>query len=117
LVLAVDYAADPERVLDGTLTGYREGRRRMPAPDASMDLTAHVLFESLRQEGDVMLSQREALRRLGVEATPPDYHGDSDAYLTELTDASEAAELLNPLGLGGFTWLAHHVGVKTSLVG
>ncbi|MGN6475387.1 MAG: SAM-dependent methyltransferase, partial [Mycobacteriales bacterium] len=116
LALAVDYAADPERVLDGTLTGFRDGRRRLPAPDASMDLTAHVLFESLRQDGDVMLSQREALRRLGVEANPPDYQGNSDAYLAELTQASEAAELLNPLGLGGFTWLAHHVGVSTSLL-
>jgi SAM-dependent MidA family methyltransferase len=115
LALAVDYAADPERVVGGTLSGYRDGRRRLPAPDASMDLTAHVLFESLRQQGDVMLSQREALRRLGVEATPPDYQGDSDSYLADLTRASEAAELLNPLGLGGFTWLAHHVGVTTSL--
>lgn len=117
LALAVDYAADPERVLDGTLTGFRDGRRRRPAPDASMDLTAHVLFESLRQEGDVMLSQREALRRLGLDAHPPGYQGNPDSYLAELAQASEAAELLNPNGLGGFTWLAHHAGVRTSLVG
>lgn len=116
LAVAVDYAADPDRVLGGTLSGYRDGRRRLPAPDASMDLTAHVLFDSLLQKGDVTLSQREALRRLGVKADPPDYRGDSDAYLAELTRASEAAELLNPLGLGGFTWLAHHVGIKTSLI-
>jgi SAM-dependent MidA family methyltransferase len=115
LALAVDYAADPERVLGGTLSGYRDGRRRVPAPDASMDLTAHVLFDSMLQAGDVTLSQREALRRLGVEANPPDYQGDSDAYLAELTRASEAAELLNPHGLGSFTWLAHHAGVTTSL--
>ena len=81
-----------------------------------MDLTAHVLFESFLQEGDVILSQREALRRLGVAAKPPEYQGDGDTYLAELARASEAAELLNPHGLGGFTWLAHHVGIATSLI-
>jgi SAM-dependent MidA family methyltransferase len=116
LAVAVDYAADPERVLDGTLTGYRDGHRRLPAPDATMDLTAHVLFESLRQEGDTLLSQREALRRLGVAATPPEYRGDGDSYLAELTRASEAAELLNPYALGGFTWLMHQVDVELPLL-
>jgi hypothetical protein len=82
-----------------------------------MDLTAHVLFESLLVEGDVLLSQREALRRLGVAATPPEYRGDGDTYLAELTKASEAAELLNPYGLGGFTWLWHSVGMKLPLLG
>jgi SAM-dependent MidA family methyltransferase len=117
IAIAVDYAADPERVVDGTLTGYRDGHRRLPAPDATMDLTAHVLFESLRQDGDTMLSQREALRRLGVTATPPKYEGDGDAYLAELTRASEAAELLNPYSLGGFTWLLHPVGVELPMLG
>ncbi|HVX68506.1 MAG TPA: SAM-dependent methyltransferase [Mycobacteriales bacterium] len=117
LAVAVDYAADPSRVLDGTLAGYRDGHRRLPAPDSTMDLTAHVLFESLLVEGDVLLSQREALRRLGVAATPPEYRGDGDTYLAELTKASEAAELLNPYGLGGFTWLWHSVGMKLPLLG
>lgn len=116
VALAVDYAADPSRVLDGTLTGYREGRRRLPAPDASMDLTAHVLFESLRDDGDTVLAQREALRRLGIHATPPEYRGDGEAYLAELTRASEAAELLNPYTLGGFTWLLHPVGVTLPML-
>jgi SAM-dependent MidA family methyltransferase len=116
LAVAIDYAADPSRVLDGTLTGYRDGHRRLPAPDSSMDLTAHVLFESLRQDGDVVLAQREALRRLGVEATPPEYEGDGDAYLIALTRASEAAELHNPYRLGGFTWLLHPVDVDLPLL-
>jgi hypothetical protein len=81
-----------------------------------MDLTAHVLFESWRQEGDTLLSQREALRRLGVAATPPEYRGDGDSYLAELTRASEAAELLNPYALGGFTWLMHQVDVELPLL-
>jgi SAM-dependent MidA family methyltransferase len=116
LAVAVDYAADPERVVDGTLTGYRDGQRRLPAPDSTMDLTAHVLFESLQEEGDTLVSQREALRRLGISATPPEYQGDGDAYLAELTRASEAAELLNPYTLGGFTWLIHPVDVAVPLL-
>lgn len=115
VALAIDYAADSTRY-DGTLTGYRDGRRHLPTPNGKMDLTAHLMFESLQQEGDTVLAQQEALRRLGLRATPPEYQGDGEAYLAELTRASEAAELLNPYGLGGFTWLAHHVGVRTSLV-
>lgn len=116
LAVAVDYAADPARVEGGTLTGYRHGRRRLPAPDASMDLTAHVLFESLRQDGDLLLAQREALRRLGIRAAPPEYAGDGDSYLAELARSSEASELLNPYGLGSFTWLLHPVGVELPLL-
>jgi SAM-dependent MidA family methyltransferase len=116
LALAVDYAANPDQIVGGTLTGYRHGRQRTPRPDATMDLTAHVLFDALRAKHDVTLSQREALRRLGVEAAPPGYDGEPHGYLAALARTAEAAELLDPNGLGGFTWLAHHVGVKTSLV-
>lgn len=116
LVVAVDYAADPSRLLEGTLTGYRDGHRRLPTPDATMDLTAHVLFESLEGPGDTLLSQREALRRLGVDATPPEYHGDGDAYLAALARASEAAELMNPYSLGSFTWLLHPVDVELDIL-
>jgi SAM-dependent MidA family methyltransferase len=115
LALAVDYAADASR-RDGTLTGYRDGHRHLPVPDATMDLTAHVLFESLQQRGDSLLAQREALRRLGVEARAPDYHGDPGAYLDDLTHAAEAAELLNPYSLGSFTWLLHPVRIELPLL-
>ncbi|HVY09262.1 MAG TPA: SAM-dependent methyltransferase [Mycobacteriales bacterium] len=111
LALAVDYAANPAEHLAGTLTGYRNGHPRTPVPDGSMDLTSHVLFESLLSAGDTLLAQREALRRLGVVATPPDYRNDPEVYLTELTRASEAAELMNPYTFGGFTWLLHPVGI------
>jgi SAM-dependent MidA family methyltransferase len=115
LALAVDYSADPQRSVGGTLTGYRDGRRRTPTPDASMDLTAHVVFDSLRAAGDVALSQREALGRLGVVATPPAYDVDPQAYLGDLARAAESTELLDRHGLGSFMWLAHHVGIRTSL--
>jgi SAM-dependent MidA family methyltransferase len=117
LALAVDYAADPSDHIAGTLAGYRDGRHREPVPDASMDLTAHVLFESLQRDGDVVLAQREALRRLGVQASPPEYRHDPAAYLADLERASETAELLNPYGLGGFTWLLHSVGIDPLLAG
>lgn len=117
VALAIDYAANPIDHLAGTLAGYRDGRHRTPIPDGTMDLTAHVHFESLRREGDVVLTQREALRRLGITAGPPDYHHDPDAYLADLARATEAAELLNPHGLGSFTWLLHHVGIAPLLPG
>jgi SAM-dependent MidA family methyltransferase len=116
LAIAIDYAANPMEHLAGTLSGYRDGRHREPVPNTKMDLTAHVLFESLRQPGDVLLTQREALRRLGVTAEPPDYEADPTRYLANLTRATEAAELLNPEGLGGFTWLLHQVGVTLPLL-
>jgi SAM-dependent MidA family methyltransferase len=114
LAIAVDYAANPLAHAAGTLSGYRDGRHREPVPNATMDLTAHVLFESLRQSGDLLLTQREALRRLGVSAEPPDYDADQPGYLANLTRATEAAELLDPHGLGGFTWLLHPVAISLS---
>jgi SAM-dependent MidA family methyltransferase len=105
--IAIDYAAVPSRDAGGTLTAYRDGRQVLPVPDGSCDLTAHVLFESLVVEGDVVTSQREALRSLGVSGRLPGYDGDPAAYLGELQATGQAAELLDPGGLGGFTWLIH----------
>jgi SAM-dependent MidA family methyltransferase len=115
LAVAVDYAAVPARDLAGTLTAYRGGRQQLPVPDGSCDLTAHVLFESLRDDGDMLLTQREALRSLGISASRPAYDGDSSAYLQALSRAGEAAELTDPDGLGGFGWLCHPVGVNSPL--
>jgi SAM-dependent MidA family methyltransferase len=105
--VAVDYAAVSEPDLAGSLTGYREGRQVMPIPDGSTDLTAHVRFDSLREDGDVLLSQHEALKVLGVSARRPAYDGDPATYLAELSAAGEAAALLDPGGLGEFSWLLH----------
>jgi SAM-dependent MidA family methyltransferase len=116
LAVAVDYAVDPARDVAGTLTGYRDGRQALPVPDGSCDLTAHVLMESCAAAvgGDVgtrLLSQRDALRALGVHAPRPAYAGDPRAYLQALQATGEAAELLDPSGLGGFMWLVHARGV------
>lgn len=107
VAVAVDYAAVPERDTGGTLTGYRDGRQVRPVPDGSTDITAHVLVESC---AGTVVTQREALRRLGIDGRVPPYDGDPAAYAAALTRASEAAELLDPHGLGGFTWLVETRG-------
>lgn len=107
IAVAIDYAAVPQRDVAGTLVGYREGRQVQPVPDGSCDLTAHVLFESLVDDGDLLVSQRDALRALGIKADRPSYDGDPAAYVAALSTVGEAAELIDPGGLGGFTWLVH----------
>jgi SAM-dependent MidA family methyltransferase len=119
VAVAVDYAADPSRDVAGTLTGYRDGRQLLPVPDGSCDLTAHVLLESCAAAvagvDTLLLSQRDALRRLGVSGRRPSYGGDARSYLAELSRAGENAELLDPDGLGGFTWLLQAKGVALPL--
>lgn len=122
LAVAVDYRADPRRHVAGTLTGYRAGRQVVPVPDGSCDLTAHVLLESCAAAGEasgadetVLTTQREALRALGVRGTRPAYGGDPAAYLAGLSRASQAAELTDPAGLGGFGWLLQARGVAVPL--
>ena len=73
--------------------------------DGSCDVTAHVALDSL---GGSLVSQRDALRALGVSAARPSLelaHTEPLRYLAELSSAGEAAELLDPSGLGGFGWV------------
>jgi SAM-dependent MidA family methyltransferase len=110
LAVAVDYAFGGGQHDTGTLTGYRDGRQVPPVPDGSGDLTAHVLFESCAHAGSALLTQRDALSLLGVSAGLPARElasTDPAAYLRALAAASEAGELLDPYGLGGFGWLLH----------
>ena len=115
VALAVDYAVDPRRDAAGTLTGYRNGRQVLPVPDGSTDITAHVLMAScaaaVRDVESRLVSQREALHALGVSARRPAYDADPQAYLSALQKVGEAAELLDPDGLGGFSWLLQARGV------
>jgi len=119
VAVAVDYAVEPRRDVAGTLTGYREGRQVLPVPDASCDLTAHVRMDSCAQAvggvESMLLSQRDALQRLGVTGRRPSYDGDARSYLTELSRAGADAELLDPGGLGGFTWLLQAKGIPLPL--
>jgi SAM-dependent MidA family methyltransferase len=104
LLLAVDYAHSlGARPRGGTLTGYRRGRLVPPVPDGSCDVTAHVALDAVEAAGrkagaavGVLAPQHEVLRALGV-----------------VGDTAGAADLLDPEGLGGFTWLLQAVGGST----
>jgi hypothetical protein len=101
LLLAVDYAHTlAGRPPLGTLAGYRRGRLVPPVADGTCDVTAHVAVDAVEAAGrsagaaaGVLAPQHEVLRGLGL--TP---------------DAPGTAELLDPDGLGGFTWLVQAVG-------
>ncbi|MCW2501599.1 MAG: hypothetical protein JWN87_3275, partial [Frankiales bacterium] len=93
-----------------TLTGYRSGRQVPPVPDGSCDLTAHVALDACAAAtGALLLPQRAALTALGVSAALP--APTDPAYALALQRASQARELLDPDGLGGFGWLVQTVGL------
>jgi len=117
LAIAIDFGHElATRPAGGTLAGYRQGRQVAPIPDGSCDLTAHVAFDSLAvtartvgAEPAPIRTQRAALTELGLSGSRPapmDAQSDPRGYLAELANAGEAAELLDPAGLGGFGWLA-----------
>ncbi|MFI5689406.1 SAM-dependent methyltransferase [Streptomyces sp. NPDC051636] len=122
LAVAVDYAHTAgARPPFGTLTGFREGRETAPVPDGSCDITAHVALDACAGHptartlpGARLLTQRDALRALGLEgARPPLALASSNPteYVRALAGAGEAAELTAPGGLGDFGWLLQPVGI------
>jgi len=122
LALAVDYGhVRDERPVDGTLTGYRYGRQVPPVPDGSCDLTAQLAVDSAATAGAVasgvpytLVPQRTALRSLGVTGRRPPLalaSTDPAGYVRALADASTAAELTDPDGMGGHWWLFQPVGI------
>ncbi|WP_041834503.1 SAM-dependent methyltransferase [Actinoplanes sp. N902-109] len=117
--LAVDYGhLRDSRPALGTLTGFRGGRQLVPVPDGSCDVTAHVALDSAAAAAGVpyrIISQREALRALGVDGGRPPLElarTDPAAYLRALGTAGAAAELIDPDGLGGHRWLLHEAGIE-----
>lgn len=124
LALTADYAhTRANRPPYGTLTAFRDGHEVSAVPDGSCDVTAHVALDAVAAApaGDgvpQLLSQREALRGLGLDGSRPPLalaSMDPVGYLRRLAVAGQAAELLDPAGLGGFTWLAHRVGIEPVL--
>lgn len=118
LALAIDYGHEKAtRPPYGTLTGFRNGHECDPTPDGSCDITAHVALDSLAAAvGGHLISQREALTALGVSGRRPPLElaqTDPLRYLSELSSAGEAAELLDPSGLGGFGWVWTATGADT----
>jgi SAM-dependent MidA family methyltransferase len=123
LAVTVDYGHRlQDRPADGSLTGYRSGRQVPPVPDGSRDLTAHVAIDAVAAAAGppyVLVSQRAALRALGVDGGRPPLAlaaNDPAGYVRALAAASTAAELTEPAGLGGHWWLLHPVGIDAQLV-
>ncbi|WP_190084142.1 SAM-dependent methyltransferase [Streptomyces longisporoflavus] len=119
LAVAVDYAHDRAgRPPFGTLTGFRAGRETAPVPDGTCDITAHVALDACAPPGATLLTQRAALRALGVSGGRPPLSlasGDPAAYVQALTRAGEAAELTAAGGLGDFGWLLQPKGIPDPL--
>lgn len=119
LAVAVDYAhLAGFRPPFGTLTGFRGGRETAPVPDGSCDITTHVALDACALPGARLLTQREALRALGVTGGRPPLSlatTDPVAYVRALAGAGEAAELTAPGGLGDFGWLLQPVGIPDPL--
>ncbi|MFE9764955.1 SAM-dependent methyltransferase [Streptomyces sp. NPDC005808] len=116
LAVAVDYAHTlGARPPFGTLTGFREGRETVPVPDGSCDITAHVALDACALPGGRVMTQRDALRALGVSGARPALalaSTDPAAYVRALASAGAAAELTAPGGLGDFGWLLQPVGIR-----
>jgi SAM-dependent MidA family methyltransferase len=115
LAVAVDYAHERgARPPLGTLSAFRAGRAVPPVPDGSCDLTSHVALDACAGPTAVRVTQREALRALGVSARRPPLalaHRDPAAYVRALSAATRTAELTSPTALGAFTWLAQPIGI------
>ncbi|MET7422312.1 SAM-dependent methyltransferase [Dactylosporangium sp. NPDC005555] len=112
LALAVDYGhLAGGRPLFGTLTGFKDGKETAPLPDGSCDLTIAVALDSLGVH-HLLLTQREALRLLGVDGRRPPLalaSTDPAGYVRALSRAGAAAELTDASGLGGHYWVMRWV--------
>jgi SAM-dependent MidA family methyltransferase len=122
LAVTVDYGhVRVTRPIGGSLTGFYAGRGAAAIPDGSADITAHVAVDATLAAGEVaagqpgrLLTQREALARLGVNGSRPPLdlaHRDPQAYIRGLSGATQAMELTDPAGLGGHYWIVQPVRV------
>lgn len=108
--IAIDYGhTRADRPPYGSLRSYVGGRETDVIPDGRRDVTAHVAVDSVASAvGSAVITQREALRRLGIDARRPSLDlatTDPAAYLHGLAAAGEAGELVAKGGLGDFWWL------------
>ncbi|MHC0431858.1 SAM-dependent methyltransferase [Streptomyces sp. O3] len=143
VAVAVDYGhTRADRPAFGTLTGFRDGRECRAVPDGGCDITAHVALDACAAAGaagaasaasaasaagaasaeaaPLLLTQRDALRGLGVRGTRPPLalaSRDPAGYLRQLSGAGEAAELTAAGGLGDFGWLVQPVGARADTGG
>ena len=123
LAITVDYGHVREgRPAFGSLRSFRDGSEVDVVPDGSRDVTAHVAVDAVADRvGGAVLTQRDALRRLGVVGDRPDLAlatTDPSGSVAALSRATEAAELTATGGLGDFLWVVTTVGdVITGLTG
>ncbi|MGH3331960.1 MAG: SAM-dependent methyltransferase [Nocardioidaceae bacterium] len=115
LAIAVDYGHKAEdRPPFGSLRSYLDGRQAEVLPDGSRDVTADVAVDSVAATSDGrLMTQREALHRLGVSGDRPDLElaaSDPAGYVAALARATEAAELTAEGGLGDFYWIVSASG-------
>ncbi|MET8679270.1 SAM-dependent methyltransferase [Streptomyces sp. NPDC004647] len=72
-------------------------------------------YETPHRLAPALLTQRDALRALGVTGRRPALalaSSDPAAYVRALGSAGEAAELTDPAGLGAFGWLLQPKGIQ-----
>ena len=110
IAIAVDYGhLRDDRPAFGSLRSYLHGSEVDVLPDGSRDVTAHVAVDALAARvGASIVTQRDALRALGVSGSRPDLeraNSDPAGYLRDLVGSGEAAELTAQHGLGGFYWV------------
>ena len=112
LALAIDYGhtrGERDRFATGSIIGYRGGAAHWPIPDGSMNLTAHVTWDSLAAATDppgVVRSQAEVLAELIAPAAPPDgalAESDPRLFTEQLQRYSQRARLLDRSA--GVSWL------------
>ena len=104
VAVAIDYAVTPsERAGTGSrITGYAHGRRVPVCLDGTVNVTAHVAFDSLiaatthLADRSTLLRQREALAATSRS---------EDGPLSAMAQASQLATLRSVPGLGSFRWL------------
>lgn len=115
VALAIDYGhLASHRPPVGTLTSYRSGRQTALSLDGSHDVTAHVAVDALAAAvHGTLATQRNTLRALGTCVVRPPLmlaSTDPQRFVSELSAAGDAAELIDASGLGGFWWvLARHL--------
>lgn len=110
----------------GTLTGFYAGRAAATIPDGTRDITAHVAIDAVCAAGEAvagqpaaLLTQADALAGLGLRGTrPPRDLASTDpaGYVRALSAASQAADLMDPEGLGGHHWIVQPVGLTADVL-
>ena len=112
--VAIDYGhmrTQRERFAAGSIIGYRDGATHWPIPDGSMNITAHVTWESLAAATDphgCVRNQSEAITELLPPAPHPDRalaETDPARYTDQLRQHNDRARMLDRSA--GFSWLTY----------